>query len=111
MLIPDPTPEALGVTFLLIGGQGLYRVVARLRRVRADPDPDWHRRHALWRFAIPAVGHLTALAVGGLMLRGDPAGVDWLVATVFMLVSSAAGSCWELLKEIGNRHQAARSPG
>ncbi|MCC2628854.1 MAG: hypothetical protein K0S14_2504, partial [Thermomicrobiales bacterium] len=29
-----------------------------------------------------------------------------LVATVFLLMMSAAGNCWDLLREIGDRHQS-----
>jgi hypothetical protein len=28
-----------------------------------------------------------------------------LVATVFFLMMSAAGNCWDLLREIGDRHR------
>jgi hypothetical protein len=39
-------------------------------------------------------------------LRGNAEAVGWLVATVFFLMMSAAGNCWDLLREIGDRHQA-----
>jgi hypothetical protein len=41
-------------------------------------------------------------------LRGDADAVGWLVATVFFLMMSAAGNCWDLLREIGDRHRSGK---
>jgi hypothetical protein len=80
------------------------------RRVRSDPAPEWHGRSALGRFASPLAGYVIAIWVGTQILRGDADAVGWLVATVFFLMMSAAGNCWDLLRDIGDRHQSG-APG
>ena len=101
----------MAITLLIIGGLGLIRGFVSLRHVRADPNPAWHTAHALWRFVTPAAGYLGAVVVGGLLRRGEAAALDWLVAAIMMLGSSAAESSWEQLKEIGNRQVAAGPSG
>src|ERR671912_568456 len=70
------------------------------------PEPGWHGRQAMTRFASPLAGYAIAVWVGIQVLRGDADAVGWLVATVFFLMMSAAGNCWDLLREIGDRHRA-----
>ena len=92
-LIPDPTPFFLGTSLVVVGVQGLIRGVSRLRRIRYDPNPAWRGRRAVWRFAAPATAELIAIAVGVDVYRGNGDSLGWLVAFVFLLVSSAVGSC------------------
>jgi uncharacterized membrane protein len=106
VLIPETGPLGLGVPLLILGIWGVARVVADARRVRSDPDPEWHGRSVLTRFASPLVGYAIAVWVGAQILRGDADAVGWLVATVFFLMMSAAGNCWDLLREIGDRHRS-----
>ena len=105
VLIPDSEPVGLGLPVLIVGLWGVARVVADLRQVRRDPDPEWHGRQAMTRFASPLAGYAIAVWVGIQVLRGDADAVGWLVATVFFLMMSAAGNCWDLLREIGDRHR------
>jgi hypothetical protein len=60
----------------------------------------------LTRFASPLVGYVIAVWVGVQTLRGDPDALGWLVATVFFLMMSATSNCWDLLREIGDRHRS-----
>jgi hypothetical protein len=60
----------------------------------------------LARFASPLAGYAIATWVGTQILRGHADAVGWLVATVFFLMMSAAGNCWDLLREIGDRHRS-----
>ena len=106
VLIPETGPLGLGVPLLILGIWGVARVVADARRVRSDPDPEWHGRSVLTRFASPLAGYAIAVWVGTQVLRGDADAVGWLVATVFFLMMSAAGNCWDLLREIGDRHRS-----
>jgi hypothetical protein len=106
VLIPDTGPLGLGLPLLILGIWGVARVVADARRVRSDPDPEWHGRSVLTRFASPLAGYAIAVWVGAQVLRGDADAVGWLVATVFFLMMSAAGNCWDLLREIGDRHRS-----
>ncbi len=107
VLIPDADPLGLGVPLLILGGWGVVRVIADLRQVRSDPAPEWHGRHVVARFASPLAGYAITLWVGAQVIGGDADAVGWLVATVFFLMMSAASNCWDLLREIGDRHQDA----
>ena len=106
VLIPDTGPVGLGLPVLILGVWGVARVIADARRVRHDPAPEWHGRPVLTRFASPLSGYVIAVWVGTQVLQGDADAVSWLVATVFFLMMSAAGNCWDLLREIGDRHQS-----
>ena len=106
LLIPDTGPVGLGLPLVLLAGWGVARVIADVRRVRSDPAPEWRGRTVLSRFGSPLAGYAIALWVGMQSLRGNAEAVGWLVATVFFLMMSAAGNCWDLLREIGDRHQA-----
>lgn len=106
VLIPETGPLGLGVPLLILGIWGVARVVADARRVRSDPDPEWHGRSVLTRFASPLAGYAIAVWVGTQVLRGDADAVGWLAATVFFLMMSAAGNCWDLLRDIGDRHRS-----
>ena len=78
-------------------------------KARSDPAPEWHGRAAVTRFAAPLAGYAVAAWVGVQILRGDADAVGWLVAAVFLLMMSAAGNCWDLLREIGDRHAIDRA--
>ena len=106
VLIPDTGPLGLGVPVLIFGVWGMVRVIADARQVRSDPAPEWHGRPLLTRFASPLAGYAIAVWVGTQVLRGNADSVGWLVATVFFLMMSAAGNCWDLLREIGDRHRS-----
>ena len=105
-LVPDVGPVGFGLPLLILGGWGVARIVGDARRVRRDPAPEWHGRRVLGRFAAPLAGYAVTLWVGTQALRGDAEAVGWLVAAVFLLTMSAAGNCWDLLREIGDRHRA-----
>ena len=106
VLIPDTGPVGLGLPLLILGVWGVAQVIADARRVRSDPAPEWHGRPVLTRFASPLAGYAIAVWVGVQALSGNADAVGWLVATVFFLMMSAAGNCWDLLREIGDRHQS-----
>jgi hypothetical protein len=110
VLIPEPGPLGLGLPVLILGLWGVARVIGDAQRVRSDPDPEWHGRTMLIRFASPLVGYSIAVWVGTQILRGDADAVGWLVATVFFLMMSATGNCWDLLREIGDRHRLGADP-
>jgi hypothetical protein len=104
ILIPDADSLGLGLPLLVLGIWGVVRVILDARRVHSDPAPEWHGRPVLTRFASPLAGYAIAIWVGTQILRGDADAVGWLVGTVFFLMMSAAGNCWDLLREIGDRH-------
>ncbi len=105
-LVPDTGPVGFGLPLLMLGGWRVAGVVGDARRVRRDPAPEWRGQLVLTRFAGPLAGYAATLWVGTQAVRGDVEAVGWLVATVFFLMMSAAGNCWDLLREIGDRHRA-----
>jgi hypothetical protein len=106
VLIPETGPLGLGLPVFILGVWGVVRVFMDARRVRSDPNPEWHGRTMLTRFASPLAGYVIAVWVGTEILRGDADAVGWLVATVFFLMMSATSNCWDLLREIGDRHRS-----
>jgi uncharacterized membrane protein len=106
VLIPETGPLGLGLPLLILGVWGVTRIIIEARQVRSDPAPEWHGRSVLTRFALPFAGYAIGAWVGLQALRGDADVVGWLVATVFLLMMSAAGNCWDLLREIGDRHRS-----
>ena len=105
VLIPEPDQLGLGLPILILSVWGVTRVIGDALRVRSDPAPEWHGRTVLTRFASPLIGYVIGIWAGAQILRGDADAVGWLVATVFFLMMSAAGNCWDLLREIGDRHR------
>ena len=106
VLIPDTGPLGFGLPLLIQGVWCVAWVLIEARRVRSGPAPEWHGRLLLPRFASPLAGYAIAVWVGTQILCGDADAVGWLVATVFFLMMSAAGNCWDLLREIGDRHRS-----
>jgi hypothetical protein len=106
VLIPDTGSVGLGLPILILGVWGVTRVIADARRVRSDPAPEWHGRPVLARFASPLAGYAIAVWAGTQVLRGDADAVGWLVATIFFLMMSATSNCWDLLRDIGDRHRS-----
>ena len=104
-LVPVSARETLSITLVILGAQGVARVVDDIRRVRADPDRTWSGWHALMRFAAPGIAYVLCLWVAYGSASNDPDELGWLVAVVFLLLISALASCWQLLKVIGDRQR------
>jgi hypothetical protein len=102
-LIPDQTPEGLGIPLLILGAQGLFKAVRDVRVALQDPDPHWRKGEAFGRFVSPVLGYALCLFSAILAFRGDPDAMGWLVAVNFLLMMSALISCWDLLKSIGEQ--------
>jgi hypothetical protein len=102
-LIPDQTAPGMGIPLAILGAQGVYRVARDIGRARRDPDPDWQGMRALGRFAAPGLGYVLCVWAAVLAWQEDTAAMDVLVWVIFLLLMSAAASCWDLLKAIGNQ--------
>lgn len=102
-LIPDQSALGMGLPLVILGVQGVYRVARDIQRARQDPDPDWQGMGALSRFAVPGLGYVLLTWAAVLAWREDADAMDMLVWVIFLLVMSAAASCWDLLKAIGNQ--------
>jgi hypothetical protein len=104
-LIPDNSREAIAITLLIIGVQGVFRVITDLRRSRDDPDPRWTGRSALIRSLSPAIAYAMCWWLAVDLWQGDSDALGWLVVVVVLLLISAAGTCWDPLKAIGEQHK------
>ena len=110
-LVPSDAGTTFIITLVIIGVQGILRVLHDMRRVRADPDPDWGGRHALIRFVSPTIAYVAALITAYGLWIGDPSYLSWLVAVVFCLTISAVASCWDLLQSVAKMKSIAAGPG
>jgi hypothetical protein len=102
-LIPGESGEAIVITLLIVGAQGVWRVVSDLRRWRASPDPLFSRREMWVDMLFPALAYAICLWVAFRIWNGDSDALGWLVAVVFLLLMSAAANSWDLLKAIGEQ--------
>lgn len=102
-MMPDLDHWAFGTSLLILGGQGVVRGGVRLRTILRDRDPDWSWPTILWRGVVPVAAYVIAIGVAIDVYTGPPDALDLLVIVAFLLVSSGAGSAWELLVVLGNR--------
>jgi hypothetical protein len=103
VLIPEQSAEGIAIPLGLMCVHGVYRVARDIHRASRDPDPDWRGLRALSRFAIPGTAYALGVWSAVLAWRQDIDAMYVLVWVVFLLVMSAAASCWDLLKVIGGQ--------
>ncbi|MEZ4562167.1 MAG: hypothetical protein R2853_05480 [Thermomicrobiales bacterium] len=99
-LVPSDYGTTLLISLLIVGVQGVIRVVRDVRLARTDPDPDWSGRAALTRVISPTLAYIFVLYTAYGIWRQDVGVLDWLVGIVLLLTISAATSCWDLMEEI-----------
>jgi hypothetical protein len=104
-LVPPDAGPTLAITLAITGGLGIVRLIQELRQVSAERDPEWSVRHLITRFISPTLAFLICLWLAFRVWKLDADALGWLIAIVFLLTLNAASSCWDLLKEIGARHQ------
>lgn len=102
-LIPDQTALGVGIPLLILGAQGISRVIKDILLARQDPDPAWRGRQTLLRFASPVAAYAICIWAAALAFQSDSDAMVWLISANFLLVMSASSSCWDLLKAIGNQ--------
>lgn len=100
-LVPSDSAQTLVVALLIVGAQGIHRVLTDAWSSRADPNPQWSSARSMLRFGTPLAAYAVALWVAQALWRGDVGALDWLVAVVFGLLFSAGSNCWDLLREAG----------
>jgi hypothetical protein len=111
-VLPVDTGEVLAIALVIIGVTGVLGVARAIRVAQTDPDPSWRLRGAIGRFALPLVAYGLCLWAAYLTWQDDIDAMGWLVTAIFFLTMSAAASCWDLLKVLGNPKQgSAPTPG
>ena len=100
-LVPDETAQPLAVTLLIVGGQGLVRVVLDLGRARREHDPHWRLPQALARSVWPAVAYALCLWLGVDLWDGVTEALGSIVIVVILLLVHVSINCWDLLAAIG----------
>jgi hypothetical protein len=58
-------------------------------------------RQLVLRFGLSILGYITVGVAGGLVIAGNPAGLDWLVAAVIALLVISLRNSWDLLVSVG----------
>jgi hypothetical protein len=104
-LVPSDNGTTLLISLIIVGLQGILRVVHDVRLARTDPDPQWSGRAALTRVISPAMAYLIVLYTAYGVWQQDVGALDWFVGIVLLLTISAATSCWDLMEEIGKQFE------
>jgi hypothetical protein len=104
-LVPSGDGTTLLITLIIVGLQGVVRVVHDVRLARTDPDPEWSGRAALTRVISPTLAYAIVLYTAYGIWRQDVGVLGWFVGIVLLLTISAATSCWDLMEEIGKQAQ------
>ncbi len=109
-VIPATDGTTYAIALLIIGVTGLLAVVRAVNSARRDPDPEWRLSHAVWRFFSPLLAYLFCLWAAYLAWRENPDALSWMAPVIFLLVMSAAASCWDLLRDLGSPNRASPKP-
>lgn len=110
-VLPGREASILAITLAIVGLTGLVALARSTWSVRTDPDPQWRLRRTVWRFLSPASAYLICLWAAELARRGDAEALGWMASVIFLLMMSAAASCWDLLRDLGAMPPAAPSDG
>ena len=105
-LAPTETALPLAVTLLIVGVQGIVRVVLDLRQARRDHDPRWGILRAVARSVWPAVAYALCLWLGVDLWDSDTAALGSMVVVVIVLLVHVSINCWDLLAAIGAQAEA-----
>jgi hypothetical protein len=105
-LAPTETALPLAVALLIVGVQGLGRVVLDLRQARRDPDPRWGILPTVARSVWPAVAYALCLWLGVDLWDSDTAVLGSMVIVVIVLLVHVSINCWDLLAAIGAQASA-----
>ena len=97
-LAPTETARPLAVTLLIVGVQGIVRVVLDLRRAGM--------LQAVARSVWPAVAYALCLWLGVDLWDSVTAALGNIVAVVILLLVHVSINCWDLLAAIGAQTDA-----
>lgn len=106
-LVPSDYGTTILISLIIVGLQGIVRVVHDVRLARTDPDPEWSGRAAFTRVISPTIAYVVSLYMAYGIWRQDAGVLDWFVCVVLLLTISAATSCWDLMGEIAKQAQKA----
>jgi hypothetical protein len=105
-LAPTETARPLAITLLVVGVQGIVRVVLDLRRARRDHDPRWGFLQALTRSVWSAVAYALCLWLAVDLWDGVTEALGNIVIVVILLLLHVSINCWDLLAAIGAQASA-----
>jgi hypothetical protein len=105
-LAPTETARPLALTLLIVGRQGIVRVVLDLRQARRAHDPRWGMVQAVARSVWPAVAYALCLWLGLDLWDDVPEALGGIVVVVVLLLVHVSINCWNLLAAIGTQADA-----
>jgi hypothetical protein len=110
VLIPEQSPTGIFVSLAIVGIQGLVRIVHDLRRLPTYDDQSWRQpARVAWIISL-LVAYGVCLWVAIDLFLGVADSFDWLVMAIFILLTYAAASCFDLVAEIGAIDDQGGSP-
>lgn len=99
MLIPDPTPEGIGIEVVVLGG--LVLVMANAFELRAWRSPRIKNRvNFLVNVALLEFALLPYVIGGALLILDNPAGLHFIAFSMALSFVKAVVDAWVLLVEI-----------
>lgn len=106
LLIPDPSPSSMGITFLIFGILGVASVARAVRtttsvRKRAPHSTIRYWRHLAGQYIFPLLAYLSLIVVAILLWTGDTGVLPWMLFVIFSLLGSAISVAWDLFLELG----------
>jgi len=104
-LIPDQSPNGLGLPLLFIDLIGIVMLARRLRQTYQNRALAWSRGGILLRFAIPLASFLTLLIIAIDVLLGNAFDLYWLVPVMILLILDASLNAWNLLLKLRDSNQ------
>jgi hypothetical protein len=102
-LVPRIDPSNIAVELATLGVLGLWRILVRIRRgFRYADRRSWGRSWMARRLGLPAIAYLGlgVVALGIALLQPDAMSI--LVAVLFVLLTTAADSAWDLLVRVSD---------
>lgn len=98
VLVPGSDPGTLAISFTVVAGLGLLRIIRRVFGLRRAADGVWNQRDTLRRLAWTFAADVVLLYIAAsLASSGDARWLTGLTIVVFVLLIGAADVSWDLL--------------
>ena len=96
-VIPDQSPQGLGIPLLFLGGFGLLQAILNASSAVRNRTQLWSRRRLISRFGWPIISFTGLIIIALTIISGQTGGLYWLVPIVLILIGGSCGNAWQLL--------------